>query len=121
MAMDGRRSILSLAEVRESGRPAYFYEYGEALLYRRDQLFDLRDWRGFLRTGAPPSPLPATVLEQSVGIEYGWRHADACDCRLCRPPAAVSLVRAPVRADRQPTQDSTLLHGEAPFVAASGS
>ncbi len=95
--MEVRRTILSLAEVRESGRPAYFFEYGEALLYRRGQLFDLRDWPDLLRTGAHPSPLSASVLERQVGIEFGWRHADACVCRLCRVTAAAALVPAPAQ------------------------
>lgn len=104
--MNVKHPILSLAEVRESGRPAYFFEYGEALLYRSGRLFDLRDWRGSLRTGGAASPLPDTVLERSVGIEYGWRHADACDCRLCRPPVPVSLVRSSARAVQRSRADS---------------
>jgi hypothetical protein len=112
--------MLSLAEVRESGRPAYFFEYGEALLYRCGHLFDLRDWRGSLRTGGTASPLPDTVLERSVGIEYGWRHADACDCRLCRPPAAVSLVRAPAPAVQRPRAESARSGGGS-VASASGS
>jgi hypothetical protein len=75
--------LLTFAEVRAAGRPAFFYDYGEALVYWGDQIFDLRDWSDSLQSGAPPVPLPSVLLEQPVGIEYGWRHADACDCPFC--------------------------------------
>jgi hypothetical protein len=83
----GACAPLSLSEVRESGRPAFFFDYGEALVYWHDELFDLRDWGGALQTGADPAPLPAAVLESEVGIEYGWRHTIACACDLCRQRA----------------------------------
>ena len=51
--------LLSLAEVRESGRPAFFFDYQEALVFWDDQLFDLHDWSDALQTGADPPPLPA--------------------------------------------------------------
>lgn len=76
--------LLSLAEVRESGRPAFFFDYDESLVYWDDELFDIRDWGDALQTGADPTPLPPAVLKNAVGIEYGWQRAHACDCRLCR-------------------------------------
>lgn len=76
--------LLTFVEVRDSGRPAFFYDYGEALVYRRGEIFDLHDWGPCLSSGVTPAPLPAVILESPVGIEYGWRHAEACDCRLCR-------------------------------------
>jgi hypothetical protein len=75
--------VLSLAEVRESGRPAFFFDYGEALVYEGDELYDVHDWGTALQIGADLMPLPHYVLEHAVGIEYGWRHAVACDCRAC--------------------------------------
>jgi len=74
--------------VRESGRPASFFDYQEALVYWDDELFDLRDRSDALRTGANPPPLPPAVLEHAIGIEYGWRHTIACACGLCRQRAA---------------------------------
>jgi hypothetical protein len=75
--------VLSLADVRESGRPAFFFDYGEALVYAKDELYDVYDWGIALQTGADPLPLPHDVLEHAVGIEYGWRHAVSCDCDAC--------------------------------------
>lgn len=110
--------MLSLAEVCESGRPAYFFDYGEALAFWRGQLFDLRDWRESLRTGADPSPLPAALLERPVGIEYGWRHADACECGLCR---VLALPRAllPARVETpSPLQRASVRPGKGTVAAA---
>jgi hypothetical protein len=75
--------VLSLADVRESGRPAFFFDYGEALVYEGDEVYDVRDWGDALQSGAEPMPLPHDVLEHAVGIEYGWRHAVICDCDAC--------------------------------------
>ncbi len=79
----GRRR-LSLQEVRESGLPALFFEYGDALLYLDGQLYNAADWV-VSEVSAAPQPLPAQILENGVGIEYGWQHAANCTCRFCAP------------------------------------
>jgi hypothetical protein len=83
----GRRR-LSLEEVRESGLPALFFDYGDALLYLDGQLFNARDWVASDLASTPPPPLPAQILEAGVGIEYGWQHAADCTCRFCVPLGA---------------------------------
>jgi hypothetical protein len=85
------RAVLSLAEVRESGRPAFFFDYGEALLFIDGELFDLQHWGAALQLDADPMPLPRVVLEHGVGIEYGWRHAGECDCEACSPVGKAAL------------------------------
>lgn len=75
---------LLLDEVRESGLPACFFEYGEHLLYLDDEIYDLRDADRPAAGGARLRPLPRTVLESGVGIEHGWRHAAGCACPWCR-------------------------------------
>jgi hypothetical protein len=87
--MNAKRRVFSFDEVRESGQPAYFFEYGEALVYHGGQIFDLREWEGSLRTGVEPAPLPSVLLETPVGIEYGWCHAQACRCSCCCEPAVL--------------------------------
>jgi hypothetical protein len=74
---------LSLPEVRESGLPALFLDFGEALLYLDGELFDLDERAAALRAGSRPLPLPAAILAKGVGIEYGWNHARQCACRFC--------------------------------------
>lgn len=74
---------LSLDEVRQSGLPALFLDYGEVLLYLDDQLFCLRDVVSHQQESAPPPPLPAHVLNSGVGIEYGWRHLTDRACPVC--------------------------------------
>ena len=85
--------LLSLDDVRESGRPAFFFDYGEALVYAKDELYDVYAWATALQAGADPLPLPRDVLEHAVGIEYGWRHAVSCDCDRC----ALARPHAPAR------------------------
>ncbi len=80
----GRRR-LSLQEVRESGLPALFFDYGDALLYLDGRLYNAGDWVTPDVTSTPPQPLPAQILENGVGIEYGWQHAAGCACRFCAP------------------------------------
>jgi hypothetical protein len=94
--MDVKRRVFSFVEVRASGRPAYFWDYGETLVYVRDQLFDVREWRESLVTGTAPAPLPAALLESPVGIEYGWCHAEACTCSSCRGRPPLELVAQPL-------------------------
>ncbi len=79
--------LRSLAEVRESGRPAFFFDYDESLVYWDDELSDIRDLGDALQTGANPTPLPPAVLENAVGIEYGWQRT-----RLRLSPLSPSVV-----------------------------
>jgi hypothetical protein len=79
-----RLPLLALREVRESGLPAVFLDFGEALLYLDGQLFSLRDVGERAGAAGPlPPPLPPQVLDCGVGIEYGWRHLAGCACHLC--------------------------------------
>jgi len=77
------RALLSLEEVRASGLPAFFFDYNEHLLYLDDELFDLSDGDGAWQSGPRPLPLPRHILEDGVGIDYGWRHAADCVCSSC--------------------------------------
>jgi hypothetical protein len=96
-SMDGAsgarsRALLTLDEVRASDLPAYFYDYREELLYLAGELFDLREVEAAEHAGADPLPLPREILENGVGLEYGWRHVAGCVCHYCwqrsREPAA---------------------------------
>jgi hypothetical protein len=73
---------LTLEEVRELGLPAYFLDYGEALLYWRGEIFEANTFTDPDRSGEAV-PLPAVVLETGVGVEYGWRHLYPCACPHC--------------------------------------
>ena len=79
---------LTLAEVREAGRTAFFLDYGEALLYADDELFEVREIVAARRAGLRPKSLPAQVLQCGAGLEYGWRHSGDCDCHACAQQAA---------------------------------
>jgi hypothetical protein len=74
---------LSLDEVREVGRTAFFFDFGEALMYLDGEIFDIHDWGTSMPADALSLPLPREVLEGGVGIEYGWRHLRGCACHLC--------------------------------------
>ena len=78
-----RSPLLDLREVRESGLPAVFLDYGEVLLYMDERLFSLHDANGPADPRRLPPPLPTQILETGVGIEYGWRHFSGCSCRFC--------------------------------------
>ena len=80
------RTLLSLEEVRESGRPAFFSDHGEHLLYQDGELFDLGDGDATWQAGSHPQPLPRQILVDGVGIEYGWRHSAGCACHFCAKP-----------------------------------
>ena len=71
---------LLLEEVREAGLPAYFYDHGEQLVYLDGELYDLAEAKAG-QSGV--RPLPHTVIETGVGIEYGWHHTTHCACRFC--------------------------------------
>ena len=73
----------SLSEVRRIGRPALFLDWGETLLFRDGILYDLHGTLDERAVADPPEILPAQVLENGVGIEYGWRHLGGCDCPGC--------------------------------------
>ena len=74
--------FLSLDEVMSSGEPALFLDYGETLLFENGVLYDLHET---FADGAafPPERLPAEVLTNGTGVEYGWRHLLGCDCSAC--------------------------------------
>jgi hypothetical protein len=91
------RALLSLDEVRASALPAYFYDYSEELLYLDGQLFDLRDVEAAERAGVDPLPLPREILENGVGLEYGWRHVAGCACHCCRQRALEAAGEAAQR------------------------
>jgi hypothetical protein len=74
---------LSLDEVREVGRTAFFFDFGEALMYLDGEIFDIHGWGGSMPSDALSQPLPRGVLEAGVGIDYGWRHMRGCACHLC--------------------------------------
>ncbi len=80
-AKSGKR--LSLDEVRATGLPAYFFDHGEHLLYLNDEIFDLEERDISMRARTRPQPLPHQILEDGVGIEFGWRHAEGCVCPHC--------------------------------------
>jgi hypothetical protein len=92
------RALLSLDEVRASGLPAYFFDYSEELLHLDGQLFDLRDVEAAERAGVDPLPLPREILENGVGLEYGWRHIAGCACHYCRQRSLESAGEAPQRS-----------------------
>jgi len=83
MPVTRSRARLSIEEVRESGLPAYFFDHGEHLLYLDGELYDLEERDAALRAGSQPRPLPHQILEDGVGVEYGWRHAAGCVCPHC--------------------------------------
>jgi len=89
------RALLSLDEVRAGNLPAYFYDYSEELLYLDGELFDLREVEAAERTGTDPLPLPREILDNGVGLEYGWRHVADCVCHYCwqRSHAAAGETR----------------------------
>ena len=92
------RALLSLEEVRASGLPAYFYDYSEELFYLDDDLFDLRDVEAAEREGVDPLPLPREILQNGVGLEYGWRHVADCVCDYCRQRSLEPAGEAPQRS-----------------------
>jgi hypothetical protein len=75
--------LLSLEDVRASGQPAYFLDHGEHLLFLDGELYDLHADEGTAQPGSRPLPLPHSILESGVGIEFGWRHSPACACYYC--------------------------------------
>jgi hypothetical protein len=74
--------LLSLGEVRESDLPAFFFDYGEVLLYLEGDLFSVQAGE---EARAQPllMPLPPGILKRGLGIEYGWRHVIDCTCCFC--------------------------------------
>jgi hypothetical protein len=86
--------VLSLQEVREMRRAALFFDFGDALLYLDDALFDIRSRETGTLDGIRPLPLPHQVLEAGVGIEHGWRHVTGCDCECCAAARRVARPEA---------------------------
>lgn len=75
------------------GLPAFFSEYGEHLLYLNDELYDLHGLGDATRPGPGAPPLPRQILENGVGIEYGWRHTTGCGCPVCNARATPGDAR----------------------------
>jgi hypothetical protein len=75
--------MLSLEEVRQSGRAAFFFDYCEALMYLDEALFEIRPPGAGSPNGMRRTPVPRGILDSGVGIEYGWRHLAECDCDSC--------------------------------------
>jgi hypothetical protein len=76
---------LSFAEIVEAGLPATYRDFGERLVFLDGKLLDAQ------RPDTTNS-IPVEILmgpSGAVGIEFGWRHAGACQCRFC--------AQAPVR------------------------
>jgi len=60
-----------------AGLPAVFQDFGEHLLYRDGTIFDAAH-------GAAETPiLRVDQLDETVGLEFGWRHAGGCACSYC--------------------------------------
>jgi hypothetical protein len=90
------RVLLTLDEVRTIGVPAFFFDYDEQLLYLDDELYDMTDAGATWQADARPRPLPRHILDDGVGIEFGWRHASECACKLCRKRDLPEIVREAV-------------------------
>jgi hypothetical protein len=76
--------------------PAYFFDYDEHLLYLDDELHDMTDARATWQADSRPRPLPRHILDDGVGIEFGWRHAAECACHVCRKRGLPEIVREAV-------------------------
>ncbi len=73
------RRRLSFTEIVEAGLPAAYCEFGERLVYLDGKLLDARQ-----PDAAVEIPIDGGVgLDKVVGIEFGWRHVSACECRFC--------------------------------------
>jgi len=82
------RRHLTLEEVRQASVPAVYREFGDNLIYLGGIVYSLP-------AEADPSDLethlalPGTyVVNQEVGIEFGWEHPLDCDCPFCRRDVA---------------------------------
>ncbi len=82
---------LLLEEVLEAGLPAYFFDHGEQLVYLEGELYDLSEAK---RGHGPLQALPHSIIENGVGIDYGWHHTGHCACPLCRPSRQVGSTEA---------------------------
>ena len=75
---------LSSVDVLALGEPARFDDFGDRLLYADGRLIDLLAARRSSDGELLAPLLPASIIESGVGLEFGWRHAAACDCAVCR-------------------------------------
>jgi hypothetical protein len=73
------RRRLSLEEVLEAGLPAVYQRYGDRLLFTDGRIFDASDPEALAEI---PLILADGSLE-TVGLEFGWKHAGDCPCHLC--------------------------------------
>ena len=73
------RRRLSLVDVVNVGLPAVYQEFGERLVYVDGAIFDASE------SGAIAEE-PIIVMgetHETVGLEFGWRHASDCSCLFC--------------------------------------
>jgi hypothetical protein len=106
----GRR-LLSLKDVIEAGRPAVYRRFGDELLFMDGTLYDVGQSSSPTEL-ALQTPLHDPRFEnETVGIEYGWRHALGCSCPLCTPPAPAVLLPAS-RVPVYPATRSRRVSGE---------
>jgi hypothetical protein len=75
---------LSLEDVFKAGLPAVFQEFGERLLFMDGRIYDASD------SSSLAEILLGVVCEpdQTVGLEFGWRHAGDCSCLFCAKRSA---------------------------------
>ena len=95
----GRR--LCLEQVLEAGLPAVYRRYGERLLYLDGRIFDASD-PGALAEVAIITPGAAG---ETVGLEFGWQHADDCSCAFCSVEPATRTLTADAIVGRRPSDE----------------
>jgi hypothetical protein len=93
---------LSFEQARQSQLPAVFEDYGEHILILDGRVFVFGDRDRAHGLSLCPKVLDVTLLEGWIGIEYGWRHSDACRCRFCVGTEELSTRMG--RAQRSATQ-----------------
>ena len=82
LGLVGRRP-LTFDQVLRSREPAVFEHYGEHILYLDGRLYLFGDADNGAGLRVCPARLDASCMEQSVGLEFGWQHAEACECEYC--------------------------------------
>jgi len=74
---------LTLDEVREAGRTAIFDAFGDHLVYHDGALHVLPHTPDLEKLPEVLSQPEVYQLKSSVGVEFGWRHLEDCDCSYC--------------------------------------
>jgi hypothetical protein len=87
----GRR-LLSLKDVIETGRPAVYRRFGDELLFMDGTLYDVGQENRPTELDLQIPLHDPRFENETVGIEYGWRHALGCPCPLCAPPEPTVLL-----------------------------